>query len=200
MFALQVLFLGQVWLDDSHVIFLTWWLEFVWHDWISGIDFFYLMRSQSNVLSDFPWQGWLSYSFLWALWTGSLYCYLCTKHSSTKYLLELWFIISTLRIDIMSLQVLSIDRTPNSRFSITVPIRMKSWSAEVSSDSWVGKPSTGGFDIVQSLLKFLLLLSRLSSFLSLPLLLCPQSVLLLGFIFFDLELLVLLQLKLSIDV
>lgn len=86
-------------------------------------------------------------------------------NSCTKDLSELWMVIATLRVDIMSFHILTINSASNGRIGISVTVRVKSGLTKIGRDSRIRQPSAHMLHLMDLMLDVLQLFGSLSSLL-----------------------------------
>lgn len=155
------------------------------------LDLFTLLNVLRFVLKQLTGKNRLSHNRLlldWALRLGfqcdlRIMCGSC-NNSCTKDLSELWMIIPTLRVDIMSLHILTINSTSNGRIGISVSVRVKSGLTKIGRDSRIRQPSAHMLHLMNLMLDVFQLFGSLCSLLLVCLISLLQFHLFLRLLFF----------------
>ena len=135
MFRVEVLRLEKVGCNDVS-------LQILWlfrHHWISLLDVIDHVVSHSCSFSGFPWKVLDSVSFIERLSAGTLVS-----------LIVLRLIASTLRVDVVTQHVLTIDWTSIGWVCISLSISVPGWLSKESLESRIWEPSSGLMKIVDS--------------------------------------------------
>lgn len=162
MLALQILFIYQIWFLNINMLFvvtINLLSIFDWHNRIPFVNFLHLTRWEPNIFSHLSWKVRCSQTFflLWTILTLNNYWYSSFSNSSSINLTKFRFVCTTLWINIMSKQILSVNSTPNWWLGVSISIRMKGRFSKISSKSWVRKPSWCRLNLIYSGFKFLFL-------------------------------------------
>jgi hypothetical protein len=106
--------------------------SFLGHNGQSGIDLVDLAWRETDVVLHLAGEG--RHSQTLVLRHTFLHCCIIG-------LLKLREMLTTLRVNVMSKHVLSIDVTSHSRVSVALSIQVKSWFSEVGSEGRIWQPS-----------------------------------------------------------